>query len=433
MNKQYVLNSDQSTAGDEFLNFLFSTEQTHRISGPGGTGKTYLMGYIIDVLMQRYEDTCKMLGIKPEYTQVHMTATTNKAADELSLGTGIPCSTIHSFLGLTVYDDYSNGKSVLRRTKNWRVIRNAIIFLDEASMTDTPLLNEIMASTINCKIVFVGDHCQLNPIFEAVSPVYTSSAPTSYLNKIERTSDSHLMALNQQLRTQVETKVFQPIQIVPGVIDYLTDAELEAEIANRFTQQNRDDAIIAYTNKRVVAYNDHIRTLRGLPDQFTVGEVLTNNSALQLRDGMIQTESEVEILDIDPVEQAIKYAGTDLKINLYSVMNKGIRYDEVKVPVDRFHWEKLIKYFQSEGKKGNGWGEYYELQRGYADFRQRDASTIHKIQGSTRKTVIIDTENISSCNNPDTVARMLYVGASRAQTRIAFYGPLSAKYGGFIF
>lgn len=430
MTHNYNLNAGQIAAGDDFLNFLFSTDTEHKVSGPGGTGKTYWMRFVIDILMQKYRDTCDMMGISPEYRDIYMTATTNKAADELAKSTGIPCSTIHSLLGLTVFDDYSTGKSTLRRTKQWRVIRNAIIFLDEAYMTDTTLLNEIRASTMKCKIVFVGDHCQLNPVFESVSPVHTSSSKTSHLTEMMRTNDPNLMALNAQLRETVETKVFKPIKIVPGVIDYLDDAQLEAEIAAKFTQPNREDRILAYTNKRVLAYNDHIRTLRGLPDEFTVGEILVNNSALQLRDGMIPVEGEVEILDIDPIIQVVSFSETaKMDVRVCSIMFRGEIYEGVKVPVNRTHYENLIKFFKSE----KDWGTYYELQRSYADFRQRDACTTHKAQGSTHKSVIIDTGNISTCPNPDTVARLLYVCNSRAQQRVMFYGPLASKYGGFEF
>ena len=45
-------------------------------------------------------------------------------------------------------------------------------------------------------------------------------------------------------------------------------------------------------------------------------------------------------------------------------------------------------------------------------------------------TVFIDLDNIGSCNNPDQVARMLYVAISRARNRIFLFGKLPAKYGG---
>ena len=58
--------------------------------------------------------------------------------------------------------------------------------------------------------------------------------------------------------------------------------------------------------------------------------------------------------------------------------------------------------------------------------------TIHKAQGSTVNTVYIDCKDISTCRNPDTVARLLYVAATRATDRIVFLNNLAPKYGSFI-
>ena len=75
-----TLNQGQQAAADGFFSFLFSTNSQMIISGPGGVGKTYLMGHMIDRVMPEYFNTCTLMGIKPEYDGVVMTATTNKAA-----------------------------------------------------------------------------------------------------------------------------------------------------------------------------------------------------------------------------------------------------------------------------------------------------------------------------------------------------------------
>src|SRR5690606_30589232 len=132
--KSLTLNDGQQAAADGFFQFLFSEGKELIISGPGGVGKTFLMGFLIDEIMPRYQKTCSMMGIKTEYDEVIMTATTNKAAEVLAQATGRPTSTIHSFLNLKVQDDYTSGKSLLTKTLNWRIHSNMIIFIDEASM-----------------------------------------------------------------------------------------------------------------------------------------------------------------------------------------------------------------------------------------------------------------------------------------------------------
>jgi hypothetical protein len=42
--------------------------------------------------------------------------------------------------------------------------------------------------------------------------------------------------------------------------------------------------------------------------------------------------------------------------------------------------------------------------------------------------VFLDLGNIGKCTDDDQVARMLYVGASRATTRLVLYGQLPARF-----
>ena len=78
------LNQGQQAAADGFFDFLFSADKELIISGPGGVGKSFLMGYLIDEIMPRYEKMCSLLNQPAKYLDVHMTATTNKAAEVLA-------------------------------------------------------------------------------------------------------------------------------------------------------------------------------------------------------------------------------------------------------------------------------------------------------------------------------------------------------------
>ena len=62
-----TLNKGQEEAAQGFFKFLMEKDKNELvISGSGGTGKTYLMGYLIDNIIPRYLDTCKLLGIQPK-------------------------------------------------------------------------------------------------------------------------------------------------------------------------------------------------------------------------------------------------------------------------------------------------------------------------------------------------------------------------------
>ena len=442
--KQLKLNSDQQAAADGFFQFLMGPDKELRISGPGGVGKTFLMGYLIDQVMPMYEETCQMLGMKVEYYDVQMTATTNKAAEVLGIQTGRPTSTVHSFFGLKVKEDYDTGDMKVEKSTAWTVHQNMILFIDEASMIDAALYEYIQEGTHKCKVVYVGDKNQLAPVKEVLSPVYRRPMQMFELLEPMRTSIPELQALNQQMRDVVqsgrlvkndkgqEVMVFDftPIKIVPGLIDWISGPDFEQEIAQTFAQQTDKAVILAYSNNRVVEYNTHIRGVRGLPSHFTPGEELISNTAVRFGKHALRVEDEITILDVSPVTEFVSMeGGVELEVRSATIRTHFGDEINVQMPEDRQHYTALIKYYQ----KQKNWRMYFQLKNNYPDLRQRDARTVYKIQGSTVDTVYIDVGNLSTCHNPAQVARMLYVAVSRARKRVVFYGDLAEKYGGLTF
>jgi exodeoxyribonuclease-5 len=425
-----TLNAGQQAAADGFFQFLFEPHNEMIISGPGGVGKTFLMGHLIDEIMPQYHRTCLMMGIKPEYDQVVMAATTNKAAEVLSVSTGRPTETIHSFLNLKVTDDFATGKSKLTKTGAWTVHQKKIVFIDESSMIDGDLLAMIREGTCKCKIIYVGDHCQLSPIMEPISPIYNQRLPFFELTEPMRTGDQDLQAINDQLRQTVETGVFGPIRVVPGVIDYLDDAAMQAEIDATFQSVSNDSRILAYTNKRVVAYNDYIREIRQFTDTYTVGERLINNSSIQLKAGSrLRVEEEIVIEEIaDHTEHLDVEDGVTLEIRRCNFHSNLGCYRDIPLPEDKNHFTALVAHY----KRQKNWNRYFYLKNHFPDLRPRDAATMHKAQGSSHDTVMIDLGDLSTCHNPNQAARLLYVGFSRARNRVILYGSLAAKYGSLI-
>lgn len=438
--QQLTLNQGQSIASEGFFQFLLGPEKELNISGAGGVGKTFLMGHLIDEILPKYFDMCKMMGLEPEYTSVHMTATTNKAAEVLGVQTGRPASTVHSFFGLKVQDDYKTGESIVTKTNNWQVFNGIILFIDEASMIDRQLYEFIMEGTCNSKVVYVGDKNQMAPVKETLSPVYKKvGIPMFELLEPMRTGIPELQALNAQCRAQVESGEaslgiydFKPIQCVPGIIDWLDDAQFQAEIDANFADENHDNVVLAYTNQRVVNINSYIRELRGLPEHFTVGEKLLANNAPRFGKFSLSVEDEIEILSMDthtydyPVDET---NGISTPVREALVRNAYGEEFHMPIPMDMNHYAELIKYF----KRIKRWHSFYRLKNNLPDLRQRDARTVYKIQGSSiAGTVYIDASNLSTCHIPSQAARQIYVAVSRARMRVAFHGTLADKYGGLI-
>ncbi len=431
------LNKGQQEACEGFFNFLFNDDKEFIISGPGGYGKTYLMGYLINNVIPTYYDSCKLLNISPKYNEVIMTATTNPAAAILKKSIKQDVQTIYSFMNLKVSENYETGETYLSKSRSWSIHRDKIIFIDEAYRMDQSIINKIHEGTVNCKIVYVGDHCQTSPI-KGKCPLINSNITFYELYQPVRNKNNiHLQELCTQLRETVKTGVFNSIKLVPGSVDQLEPELMEQELENNFKDIAFSGRIVAYTNDRAKEYNHFIRDVRHLPREFTEGEYLINNSTImkteEHKQYTISTDEEVEIITIYPgiEEISFNYANPDDVIEVINMLiadNLG-RHFKVSVPVNMDYFHELIKYY----KKIQQWRTYFYLKNNFPDLRQKDSCTIHKVQGATYHTVYIDLADIGQCKNPDTVARLLYVGVSRATERVVFYGNLPSKYGEIIY
>ncbi len=433
-----LLNQDQQKAVSEIFRFLMSSEKEFMISGPAGTGKTHLMKYVMRHTLPNYRRACELLGQRYIDFTIQLTATTNKAAAVLSASTGYPADTVHSFLNLKVRDNYETGATEIRPTPNWQVHERTLVFIDEASMVDAALHDYIRKGTDRtCKIIYLGDHCQMAPVFETISPVYANPTNFAELKQPMRNAGQPaLMALCTQLRDTVESLQFKPIDLVLGVIDHLDDQQAYDFVEQTFAAENPSARILAYSNQRVQEYNAHIRALRRYPDTFVAGEVLINNSAFQSRNGrgknaptrLFAIEDEIEILEVSDTVDAIKADANDAStaFEIYHVRFRKRGVNEcfsAAIPRNPQLFKELTQHFA----RAKNWDRYFWLKNNFPDFRLKDAATVYKAQGSTHHTVFLDLSNIGTCKHNDQLARMLYVGASRATDRVVIYGALPAR------
>jgi hypothetical protein len=377
--------------------------------------------------MQEYQTACQLLAITPIEYEVVLTATTNKAAEVLAVSTGFPAQTIHSFLKLKVYDDYKTGETKCEPTKDFTVKSRKLIFVDEASMVDRLLHKYLHSGTdSSCKIIYLGDHCQLAPVMEDLSLVYKQEKKNAHLTEPMRNAGQPaLVDLCSKLRNTVETLKFFQIDPVPGVIEYLPLEKAQAFVDSTFKVEDADSRILCYTNNKVKEYNGYIRQLRGHPDHFSVGEILINNSGITIGKTFLRVEQELVVKEVttDISNVVIDKDDPNAVLQTYSIMvgdKSGTAFLRLDVPADPDHFKNLMRYFKTQKQ----WSFYYKLKNGYPDLRPRDAATVYKAQGSTYDTVLLDLSDLGKCTQNDQLARMLYVGASRAKSKVFLYGSL---------
>lgn len=425
------LNTGQQLAEQAVFQFLLSQDKFFRLAGGAGVGKTFMMKHIMDNVLKEYEHGMQLLGMKPIITTAQLTATTNKAAEVLEGSTGYPTTTLHSYLGLKVRNSFSTGTTFLEKTASFNVKSRVLLFVDEASMVDTPLLEFLQeAMDDSCKIIFVGDHYQMAPITEPISPVYQNLDVNFHelTEPVRNSGQPALMALCAQLRQTVHDGIFRYIDEVPGVIDYIDDAKLQHILDTEFVNEHVDSRILCFTNHRVGMYNEYIREIRGYPAEFTAGEVLINNTNVMLGKFTMKVEQQFEVVSVNTPVHPVEIDEDNPKITMdcYSLTLETTNGNQITVlvPASATQKKELMNYYKGQKE----WRMFYALQQQYPDLRQKDASTVWKAQGSTYDSVIVDLTNISQCRDNDQVARMLYVSGSRPRNRIYLYGQLARRF-----
>lgn len=411
---EFTLTVDQQGAMDALYQFLCDPIETvFVLSGYSGCGKSTLIRTLLDCL-PGFMKTARLIDPSQKEYVVELTATTNKAAENLSAITGIPASTIHSFLGLRVQTDYRTNVTTLI-PKNRDIAEGYLLVIDEASYIDNQLLNLIFSKTRKCKIIFVGDPAQLTPVKSTGTPVFDAKFTGAALTQVVRQAEGNpIVDLSTKFRQTVNTGNFFSFKPDGHHIQYMERAAFNKAIEMEFSRPNwryQDSKILAWTNKCVINYNHFVRNhVMGDP-QFEVDDYAICNSFLQIGRQAIKTDQLVQITTISPDIERMGVLGNDFVLDhtITSFMPKTLASRNARI------------------RQAKADGELYkvaEIDNEWVDLRSAFACTVNKAQGSTFDTVFIDLDDIRRCNSGEQIARMLYVGVSRARHHVYLTGDL---------
>lgn len=381
---------------DSFGNF---TNQRIVLCGYAGTGKTYLIGKIVEHLDVRYKD-------------VLICAPTHKAAQVLKGKCHVDDEqiiTIASLLNLQPDVEIANfdpENPIFRRNTHqpdkW-LFYHAII-IDEASMIPSALLKEL--EKIGKPILFVGDPAQLPPVKESHSPVF--DYPNIYfLTEIIRTNKSDILDLSMLLRSDNYKEVFNYKSTQNVTVCDSRDFDI------------RVDKYLAYRNARVTEANRRIKQQFNPSDRkIDVGdEIMFYQPIYNDRDILFNNSEELIVSKrefIDDNYDQICFSG---KIGHWNIVKEKAFNGYVK---------KHKQYVESKN-----WKAFYNMRYNYflddnlnykRVFKGMDkiitktldlsyAMTVHKSQGSTYQSVAIE---LSDLQNSEDAQALLYTAVTRA-------------------
>lgn len=411
---EFTLTTDQQNALASFYQFLLDPVETvFVLSGYSGCGKSTLVRHLLDAL-PGFLKTAKLIHPKQPMYEVALTATTNKAAENLGRITGQSAITIHSFLGLRVITDYSTGKTTLI-PRNHDVMEGYLLFIDEASYVDKDLLNHTFKKTKNCKIVFVGDPAQLTPVKATSTPVFDAKFSGAALTQVVRQAEGNpIVDLSTKFRNTVNTGEFFNFKPDGHHIQYLDRDAFNEAIKQEFTRPDwkySDSKILGWTNKCVIGYNHFVMNHTAGTPEFQVGDYAVCNSFVTLGKKTIKTDQMVEITGITPNVEAYGVPGIDFQLD---------GSDTVFMPVSLEAKNARIR----QAKANNEMGVVATIDTQWIDLRSAYSCTINKSQGSTFDKVFIDLDDVQKVNNGNTLARLLYVATSRARHQVILVGDI---------
>ena len=157
--EKVTLTTDQENAKNLIEEWFFNTDnQVFVLSGYAGTGKTFLIDYVVR----------KVLHLKAGDEAVFVSPTGKAAANLVKNGT--VAGTVHSLIYMRDGDEFEvdeNGEIIDRHALNF-IKREKIderirlIIIDEASMVNETVLFDLLSFQVKC--LFCGDGAQLPPV-----------------------------------------------------------------------------------------------------------------------------------------------------------------------------------------------------------------------------------------------------------------------------
>ncbi len=406
------------------------------ITGRAGTGKTTdVAGLVAYCLANEIECT--------------VSAFTHKAVGILAskMPEGTNMRTLHSFLGKrpTINQGATKRHHIESSQKHGKTGETTILFIDEYSMVGEKDFMDIMAEE-KLKVVWIGDPYQLPPVGDAQTVKPRGKYQVLLTEVKRRAKDNPLGQALEQLVSYIEGA---PIRPLIESSHFKRGCNLE-ESYNACDDPDR--VILAYTNKNVQELN---ATIQGYteprcgdmlfspttqkpyefvrwveyPDciQLPFGDPLLLGSKFKTLEHVIKMGVKfAELIDDegDVIVMAIEFGHYDFKVSTQifkedaAAANADV--DEHAPGVNIKKWCYDNKSSKLAKDRAKAWRNFLSYNECVVCIDFAHAMTVHKSQGSTYKTVFVDTNDLykAAAFDPKMYLKLMYVALSRASLQV---------------
>jgi hypothetical protein len=244
-----------------------------------------------------------------------------------------------------------------------------------------------------------------------------------------------------EIRTKISTNDYVDLREIFDEIDknsediqfFTNKREFIKDFYKNENWQDEDKILTSFTNNEVDNFNNAIRRRFWREQGNDAPKFLLPNDKIRFKKPSFDINSDNQkILFQNGEEVTIEKAELifDEKLRFYywDCLATGRPLSSFRV-VDPYSMEKFndilndYAYFARTSnypENLNWWDKYFKLRDSFSDVQYTFASTIHKLQGSSYKTVYIDLESLLNNRNisKDSLFRLVYVAITRAKSKV---------------
>lgn len=469
------LNVGQSDAFHKIVDFLEAPKHDALVlKGFAGVGKSFLIKRLIEYIAQTDHEKSIAIGAPTNKAVrvLYMDSPSNIDSlnayvleDIFDAKSRLVYSTIHKLLGMKE-EITATGEQLFKADNynNSNLNQYNVLIVDEVSMLDDNLCNEIMKFSDKIRIIFTGDPKQVPPI-NSLDCIPFSKTSQYNFNRVELTeimrqkNDNPIIKLSFEIRNNIDKQYPVPVLQTElntedhGVIflNSLTDKPLVKPLLEKYfkTEEFIKDSnymkVIAWRNKTVSYINNTVREiLYGInPDTYVVGEKLIVRKPIF--DKVIQstkrktyvnwrvlftTSEELEVLNVTIVNKSMiedKYRSDlifyKLEVGCDNPMKDGYSTHFIYV----IHEDSFKDYNQLlELAKKNAmytriptnWIYYFNIQKWSANVTYNYAITAHLSQGSSYNNVLVIEDDLDMNRNVVERNRIKYTAFTRSKEKL---------------
>jgi len=345
--KEYVpkvdtstLNEDQKKAFDSLVDFIrdLNDDSIYVLKGWAGTGKTYtislLVRYVLDV-------------IQPTrlWYKVGVTGPTNKSVRVIRKATGISSSrvqfqTVHKILGLSEKIT-SDGQQIFVNDGDFKPqIRTLkLLIVDEVSMLNDDLFEELLKYRDKTKIIFMGDPAQIPPVGRPDCIPFRDELLDGYriktlnLRQIMRQKEGNpIIESSVKIRKNITNpdsgiSSSNKLNQIGEGIEFINLNSPESRSSFRailekyyktdtFSKDSEYCKVIGWRNKTISSMNDLVRKViygdEALSSKILIGEKLIANSPILEKDTIIfNTNDEFSVESFEVESEDLRFKVSD--------------------------------------------------------------------------------------------------------------------------